>query len=170
MRLTSHEKCLIARRAAGEYACMPKLRLLATRHRTNDSSEDIVYLEFLRLVTRRNYANDEYEILQQRVLAEIPFPFGQPTAPQVEQISSTITAREATMSNVTTATKTETTKRKYKCGVCRQLGHNARRCPQKKAETPTDANSPDDATTDDNATITETVDEQATVETVAVDA
>ena len=78
MHLTDHEKNLIARRAAGEYATIPQLRRLVTEHRKNRILEDQVFLEFARLALKSSWSRDDYREKSQAVLDIIPEPWGTP--------------------------------------------------------------------------------------------
>lgn len=109
--LTERDKELIARRAAGEYACAPQLRKISLKSRDPD---DAVYLDFLRLVLQRSFNIEDYERLQLKVLEQHPHPFGLPPKKKT-----------------TKSVSKQSTKRVYKCRVCDGPGHNARGCPNK---------------------------------------
>lgn len=108
--LTEQDRMLIARRAAGEYACMPQLRRISLKSR---DPADAVYIDFLRLVLKRGFKIEDYERLQLRVLALHPHPFGLP--PKKKSSKRTAAPKQ----------------RVYKCRICDKPGHNARGCPNK---------------------------------------
>ena len=74
--LTERERDLIVRRAAGEYACIPLLKII--KRPKNPTPEDKLYYEFLRVVTTKSLDVKRYERLQQEILERHPHPFGAP--------------------------------------------------------------------------------------------
>lgn len=106
--LTENEKLLIARRAAGEYACGPQLRKISL---SSKSPDDGPFLDFLREALKKSPKGDVYERLQRAVLRIIPEPFGPQRSAEQEP--------------------EPVIRRVYTCKICGQSGHNARGCPEK---------------------------------------
>ena len=131
MNLSDREKELIARRAGGEYAIIPTIRNILTKHQKNRNPEDAPFLDFARLVLRKTIPWDEYMSQAKIVLDLYPEPFGPPWNKQGLEgpIPGPYPESEAPK-------KKTKKKRQRKCGICSEPGHNARTCPQKPA-TPT---------------------------------
>lgn len=112
MELTDYEKEMIAGRAYGSYASIPKLKVLLSKHnRKNRHAGDLIYLEFLRCaLSKRDVEWDEYTRLARRVTAMHP----------IRQIisESDPVVREKVI----------------RCRTCNEPGHTARRCPERPAE------------------------------------
>ena len=122
--LSEEERRIIAQRAAGSYAILPRLRRLMQDHKKNRSPEDAVFLEFGALVLKKSWDWAEYERLQRLVLTEVPEPWG----PQVRR-------KERPAGDVDEVPKPKK-KRTVTCGICGGQGHNARSCSD-KPDTPT---------------------------------
>jgi len=128
LKLTDHERLLIAQRAQGSYAIIPQVRRIVSAHQKNRNPEDAPFLEFARLTLRKSHAWDDYERLGRAVLAIIPEPHGTPfwKLPKPDPV-------EPAGEDKVRAPKQ---KRSRKCGICSERGHNARTCPN-KPDTPT---------------------------------
>jgi hypothetical protein len=114
MKLTEREKTLIARRAAGEYAIIPAVERIVRDHKKNRNPDDQVFLDYARWALTAKWNAKDYERLATAVLAIIPEPFGPPWWKRIDETPAPTL-----------------TKRKRKCGLCGQPGHNARTCPDK---------------------------------------
>jgi len=124
MSLTEGERNLIAQRAGGSYAIIPNIRQIVQEQVKNRNPDDAVFLEFARLVIRKSFEWDEYEVQAKSILAIIPFPFGRPK-PLIEKIEP------ADDLEIAPTKKKEKARRAVTCGICGGEGHNARTCPNK---------------------------------------
>jgi hypothetical protein len=87
VKLTEREKKLVARRAHGEYAVNdPVERIWRAHRKKNRNPEDAPYLEFMRVVHKKNHTWDEYAEVMKPLLDLHPYPWGPIGQPEVKPV------------------------------------------------------------------------------------
>jgi len=94
-------------------------------HKKNRDPDDLVFLEFGRLVLKNSWDWSDYDRMAQEILTLEPEPWG-----------PGIYREPAVIAPPPVRKKSGKKKRTVRCGICSGEGHNARGCPN-KPDTPT---------------------------------
>ena len=112
MSLSDDEKLVIAKRAAGSYAILPRLQSILFEQRKNKDPNDSVYLDFAKLASKGPVSTknlEEYRRLQKEILQLHPDPYGAGLG----------------------LDRPKKSKNRRKCSICKKTDHTARKCPDK---------------------------------------